>query len=99
MAEPLTPETFQPHIDKLFRVKDWQHALTLTSVEIRHLLPHERAVLQHQAFTLIFRGPPGEVLPDGLYTLEAEGGPAFELYVIPIQTMSRDRQDYQVVFN
>jgi hypothetical protein len=38
-------------------------------------------------------------LREGLYVLEVEGGPAFQLYVIPVQTLARDRQDYQVVFN
>jgi hypothetical protein len=73
--------------------------LTLRQVLVRQMTDWERAALQHQAFTLIFGGPAGDVLPDGLYGLEAESGEAFELYVIPVQTVARDRQDYQVVFN
>jgi hypothetical protein len=38
-------------------------------------------------------------LREGLYTFEVEGGPAFEFYVMPIQTFARDCQDYQAVFN
>jgi hypothetical protein len=59
----------------------------------------EIAALGRQSFTLIFRGPLGDVLREGLYTLEAEGGSAFQLYVIPVQTFARDRQDYQVIVN
>ena len=55
--------------------------------------------MTRQPFTLILRGPPDDVLPEGLYDVAVEDGPEFALYIIPIQTMSRDRQDYQVVFN
>jgi hypothetical protein len=48
---------------------------------------------------LIFRGPAGDLLREGLYVLEVEGGPSFELYVIPVHTPARDRQDYQAAFN
>ena len=99
MAEPLTPETFLPHVDKLFRVKGGRYALTLSQVDARPMEAWEATIVRHQAFTLIFGGPPGDVLREGLYVLEVEGGPAYELYVIPVQTLARDRQDYQVVFN
>jgi hypothetical protein len=99
MTEPLMPETFLPHVDKVFRVKDGRHALTLSRVDIRQMGEWERAALGRQSFTLIFEGPPGDVLREGLYTLEVEGGPASQLYIIPVQTFARDRQDYQVVFN
>jgi hypothetical protein len=99
MTEALTPETFLPYVDKVFRVKDGRHVLTLSRVHVRQMGEQELAALGHQAFTLIFAGPPGDALSDGLYTLEAEGGPAFLLYVIPVQTLARDRQDYQVVVN
>jgi hypothetical protein len=50
-------------------------------------------------FTLIFSGPPGDVLGEGLYALELEDGPSFDLYVMPIRTPLLGRQDYQVVIN
>jgi len=34
-----------------------------------------------------------------LYEVAIESGPAIELYIIPINTVAGDRQDYQVVFN
>ena len=99
MTEPLTPETFLPHVDKVFRVTDGRHALTLSRVDVRRMEERELAVLGRQSFTLIFRGPPGDLLHEGLYTLEVDGGSAFQLYVIPVQTPARDRQDYQAIFN
>jgi hypothetical protein len=97
MAEQLKAENFMPHVDKAFRVVDGRHALTLTAVEAPRL-PGWEAV-PRPPFTLIFRGPPGDVLAEGLYTLEVEAGPSFQLYVMPIHTPDRTRQDYQSVFN
>jgi len=99
MQEQLTPEDFLAHVDKTFRVKGGEHALTLARVEQRRLEEWETSEGLRQPFNLIFRGPPGNVLREGLYTLEVEGGPAFELYVIPIHTPTRDRQNYQAAFN
>ena len=99
MDEPLTPEHFLPHVDKTFRVKGSHHAFTLTAVEQRRMEDWEAEAGFRQPFNLIFRGPSGDVLRSGLYTLEVEDGLAFELYVIPIHTPARDRQDYQAAFN
>jgi hypothetical protein len=99
MTERLTAESFLPHVNKVFRVKESGHALTLSQVELRQMDERELAELGRQSFTLIFAGPPGNALRAGLYTLEVEGGPAFQLHIIPIQTFARDRQDYQAVFN
>lgn len=100
MAEQLTPEHFHPHLDKVFRVQGGRHALTLAEVQARQLSEAERKVVPRQPFNLVFRGPPGDVLREGPYVLEVEeGGPGFELYVMPIHTPARDRQDYQAVFN
>jgi hypothetical protein len=99
MDEQLTPEHFRPHLDKVFRVRGGRHALTLTEVHARQLSEAERKVVPRQPFTLVFRGPPRDVLAEGPYILEVEGGPDLELHVIPIHTPARDCQDYQAVFN
>ena len=96
MSEALRPEDFLPHVDKGFAVKNGRHALVLTSVEVGRAPPRGEF---RQPFLLIFRGPPGDVLPEGMYTFDVEGGPSFELYVMPIHTAARDRQDYQASFN
>jgi len=94
MAENLTAEHFQPHVKKVFRVKDGRHALTLAHIETSISKGGPR-----EAFNLIFSGPPGDVLREGLYTLQVEGGPEFELHVMPIHTPTPERQDYQALFN
>jgi hypothetical protein len=99
MDEPLTPDHFRPHVDKAFRVEGRDHLLTLTRIEMRRQEQWESTLGFRAPFNLIFRGPPGDVLPEGFYRLVAEGAPAFELYVIPIHTPARDRQDYQAAFN
>jgi hypothetical protein len=99
MTERLTPEHFLPHVDKTFRVAGGRHALTLTRIDMRRLEDWETKVIPNQPFNLIFRGPPGDILAEGLHTLEVEHGPSFELYVMPIHTPAPDRQDYQASFN
>jgi hypothetical protein len=99
MSESLTPEHFRPHIDKVFRVQGGRHGLTLTTVDVGSAAVTLANGAPRQFFNVIFRGPPGDVLSEGLYTLEADGGPSFELYVMPIYTRASDRQDYQATFN
>jgi hypothetical protein len=99
MTEQLTAEHFRPHLAKVFRPQGGRHSLTLTEVEEKALSDAQRKFAPRQPFTLIFAGPPGDVLPEGAYTFEIEDGPAVELYVMPIHTLARDRQDYQAAFN
>jgi hypothetical protein len=99
MTELLTPGHFRPHLDKVFRVRGGHHALTLTKVDARQVADWEREVVPREPFNLIFRGPPGDVLPEGFHAMEVEDGPSFEFYLMPIHTPARDRQDYQAVFN
>jgi hypothetical protein len=99
MAEHLTPQHFLPHVQKIFHVDGGAYALTLTRVEQRRFEDHEGGMGLREPFNLIFSGPPGDVLPEGMYRLAVEDGPSFELYVMPIHTPMRDRQDYQASFN
>jgi hypothetical protein len=96
MTEPLKAEDFLPHVNKTFAVKGGRHALILTHVDQARL--GDRGNFR-EPFIVIFRGPPDDILPEGLYTLDVESGPSFELYVMPIHTPARDRQDYQSSFN
>src|ERR1700751_4154497 len=98
MDQPLTAELFQPHVGKGFKVKDGHHELTLARVDLRRLEAWEKDIFDRHPFTLIFSGPPRDVLPQGMYTFEIADGRSFELYVIPILTSSSVRQDYQSVF-
>src|ERR1051326_4607189 len=97
MTDQLSADHFLPHVDKLFCVRDGRHALKLVSVEVPPANIAQGA--PRPPFNLIFSGPPGDVLREGMYTLDVENGPSFTLYVIPIQTFERNRQDYQAAFN
>jgi hypothetical protein len=95
----LSRAVFDPHVTKVFHVKGGHHALTLTRIEARQLEHWETGMRMREPFNLIFRGPPGDLLKEGLYTLEVEDGPSFDLYVMPIYTPFPTRQDYQASFN
>lgn len=99
MSEVLTAEDFHPHVARVFHVQGGDHALTLDAVRMYPMPEAAAKDLPRQPFTLIFKGPPGNVLPEGTYMLDVDGGPSFELYVIPIHTPARDRQHYQAAFN
>ena len=97
MSEILTAEHFRPHLGTPFHAAGWPHPLVLHEIEMHNT--RRGAGLSRDAFTLIFHGPRGEVLAEAMHVLEAESGGRFELYIIPIHTVERDRQDYQAVFN
>ena len=97
MTEEFSPQLFLPHVDKRFRVKGGRHVLTLTQVDMP-AGAHAKGA-PRPPFNLIFSGPPGDILREGLYTLEVEDGPSFDLYVIPVHTPILGRQDYQAAIN
>lgn len=99
MSEELTSEHFIPYLNRVFRVEGGHHALTLTEVDAPRLADRQAQSAPRQPFTLIFCGPPGDLLAEGMHALQVEAGPTFALYLIPIQTPSAERQDYQAVFN
>jgi hypothetical protein len=99
MSQQLAPEHFEPHLQQTFLVRGGHHRLTLSQIDVLKLTAAQAQAMPRQPFTLIFSGPAGDLLPEGLYTLETAGGAVFTLYLIPVQTASRDRQDYQAAFN
>jgi hypothetical protein len=97
MPEPLRQENFAPHVGKSFRFAGWHGALRLAKIDA--LSDSAVPGTERMPFTLIFHGPSGDVLPEGLHEAEIEDGPMIEFYISPIHTVARDRQDYQAVFN
>lgn len=99
----LTADTFAPQVGTSFRVGDGRHVLSLSEVERLEPQPGHGDPT-YQPFTLIFSGPPGDLLAEGMHTLAPEGvapddGTAYDLYLIPVHTPAPGRQDYQAVFN
>ena len=99
MEEALTRETFEPHVGKTFQVSNSHHALTLVRIETRPIEEWEQKMGLRAPFNLIFRGPAGDVLAEGMHTLASEDGASFALYVNPVHTPVRSQQDYQCSFN
>jgi len=93
----LNAEDFQSHVGKPFRFAGTSHVLCLDRVEVQEGSWPDR--FARRPFLLIFTASAsGPVLPEGLYTGEAEPDVSFELYLQPIQTPAAGRQDYQSVF-
>lgn len=97
MSTRLTHEDFEPHLGREFRFAGQPQVLRLAHIDVKDRPPMPG--LDYKAFMLIFTGPRGDVLPEGFYAAETDGGTRFDLYIIPIHTPAPDRQDYQVVFN
>ena len=95
MTEVVSADTFSPHIGKVALLPSGQR---LTLVEIDRRGSHA-ASAPIAGFSLLLRGDPAPIVPEGLHRLTLDDGACFELYLIPIHTPSRDRQDYQIVFN
>ena len=92
MTEGASAEIFAPYIGKAISL-DGGPTLTLVAVG-RHKSPTPDG-----AFTLVLRGAPAPIAPEGMHRVTLEGGASFDLYLIPVHTVSRDHQDYQIVFN
>jgi hypothetical protein len=93
----LTADDFTPHVGKGFTPLGQHRRLTLVSID-RSTFPGGDTLPQ-APFTLLFTGVAGDVLPEGLYDVSIQDGPEVPLYINPIQTFDRSRQDYQAVFN
>lgn len=87
-----SPSDFMPHIGRSFRFGAAD--LVLDGVAV-----HSRPGAPHEAFSMIFSGPPGAVLAEGSYDVRLDGRVIATLHVMPIHTAASGRQDYQVVFN
>jgi hypothetical protein len=98
VADVLCVKHFEPHVGKIFRFMETRHALVLDRIVRESETPLRAG--ERGPFTLIFRGAKErDVLQEGLYDCEIDGGPSFGLYVAPIHTPAPDRQEYQAVFN
>lgn len=97
MSRLLTSEDFACHVGKAFRPAGQHRVLILVAIDVPRL--PASPFMQRLPFTLILEGPAGDVLPEGSYDVAVDDGSEFSLYIAPVHTIARDRQDYQVVFN
>ncbi len=97
MREPLQHQDFAPHVGKQFAFEGQHPTLHLAAIDVA---PHAAVAGSVRApFTLIFHGPAGDILPEGLHRAAVEDGSILEFYIMPIHTVTAGRQEYQAVFN
>ena len=94
----LTADLFAQHVGQAFQIQGAHHVLALDRVDRPEPQPWHRDV-GLTPFTLLFSGPPGDVLAEGMHTIALQDGTAYALYLIPVHTPAPGRQDYQAVFN
>ena len=97
MSDRPTAAMFEPHVGKEFCPAGQSHILTLVLIDTKQSPGWEDAPFP--AFSLLLRGPRGDVLPEGYYVFVIEGGHDADFYIVPIHTVDRAHQDYQAVFN
>ena len=97
MAEFLEIHHFEPFVGKKVKFKDTRFEMTLDRiVKGQKFIP----TAKRDPFILIFRAPKEDVyMTEGMYACEFEGGPTYEIYVLPTHTLEREWQDYQAIFN
>lgn len=77
----LTKADFEPHVGTEFRV-DGVPGRPLQLVEI---VSHDQeAPNGRAAFSLFFRGPPGDHLPQRIYPLQHPSLGALEIFIVPL---------------
>jgi hypothetical protein len=95
MLETFTLQTFAPCVGEPFRLRlGPEETLDLALIEATDLggglatatataaVPPRGST--RRPFSLVFRGPPGVLLPQRVYRLEHDGIGAFELFLVPI---------------
>ena len=97
MSLLLTARDFAARVGKTVKPKGQHRVLTLVAINTAKLPGWE--AMPREPFALILRGPPDDVLPEGLYNVAFDDGREFALHITPIHTAARDRQDYQIAFN
>lgn len=98
MLETFTCATFEPHLGDLFRLGagDGQGA-DLVLIEAA-VLPTSAADRLRPPFSIIFRGPPGPLISQGIHRLEHTGIGTFDLFLVPIGP-DADGMRYEAVFS
>jgi hypothetical protein len=98
MDEILTIEHFKLHIGKAVLFKGTPIILTIDRVEGDAGPPPAGYV--RTPFVVIFKGSSeAGVMAAGSYDCEIEDGPTYNLFVNPIHTPERSKQEYQSAFN
>jgi|SRR6266850_3629430 len=103
MSDYLRAGTFRTQLNTPFRV----HLSPITAVEVELVEVTEKGVLdgeqrpaaaRQERFSLVFRGPRGEPLQQGMYQMQHNQLGAFDLFLVPVG-QDHDGVYYEAVFN
>ena len=89
MTDAPSAEFFTPHIAEAMSLPNGQK-LTLVSVDKRNW-PRDAS---RAAFSLLLRGVPDPITPEGMHRVTFEDGASFELYLIP---STRRRENIRII--
>lgn len=95
MLETFTLDTFTPHLNSTFRVKQGDEvALELQLIEAKDVGTTPRQL----QFSLLFHGPHSPVLLQSIYSLEHDEIGAFDVFLVPVK---KDQEGfcYEAIFN
>ena len=95
MTDDLTANSFQPFLEKTFRIHLGPSSMDLTLSECQIL--GGRRPGARDPFSLLFHGPMQPVLPQRIYPMEHEGLGALEIFLVPIGPDAQGMR-YEAVF-
>ena len=100
VAEPLSAERFTPHRGTAFTADpgDGGEPVPLRLDEVTPGRAQPGAP-REDPFTLVFTGPPGRPLGQGLYDLSHPVLGAVAIFVVPLGPGSDGRPRYEAIFN
>jgi uncharacterized protein DUF6916 len=88
---------FEPFVGKNVRFKGTRFEMPLNRIVKGQKFI---ATAKREPFILIFRAPKErEYMPEGMHECEFDGGPTYQIYVLPTHTPEPEWQEYQAIFN
>lgn len=97
MPRPLTEKEFSKHVNTKFRIAT-EDPIDIELIEVKGYLSKENEQSGMERFSLFFKGPENQFLPQQSYKLEHEGMGAFDLFLVPIG-QDASGFNYEAVFN
>jgi hypothetical protein len=95
MLETLTRDIFVQHLNSHFQVEGGAARSTLLELVEANAAPAPQG---YEAFSIVFRGPSGSLLSQGMHRFHHDTIGAFDLFTVPIR---RDQHGlyYEAIFN
>jgi hypothetical protein len=96
-ASDCTLDRFEPLLGEQFEISDGSGTLVATLVEAVNLREVQGAGQRSRQFSLVWRGPPGAVLPQRIYTVRHPALAPMALFLVSIKD-GADGARYEAVF-